>query len=68
MSRMSQCTVGGGRVTASSSVYSGTHCSSSELAVACRHTNCDNHFKYCLRTWVTRPGMVPGAALLSKCA
>ena len=38
MSRMSQCTVGGGRDTASSSVYSGTHCSSSELAVACRHT------------------------------
>ena len=36
MSRMSQCTVGGGRDTASSSVYSGTHCSSSELAVACR--------------------------------
>ena len=36
MSRMNQCTVGGGRDTASSSVYRGTHCSSSELAVAWR--------------------------------
>ena len=52
MSRMNQCTVGGGRDTASSSVYSGTHCSSSELAVAwiqtqLRQINCNNgHFKY----------------------